>query len=523
MWQATSKEDKEVDMAQERLTLRKIREILRLKHEAGLSNRAIAGACKISNSTVGEYLRRAEAAGVSWPLAEEGEEELYRKLFPEKGWPAEKKYPVPDWEDVRIELRQKGVTLRLLWIEYKEKYPDGYQYSRYCEYYQRWEKSRIEPSMRNNHIGGEKMQVDYSGLKIPITNRETGEISLLSVFVAVLPASNYTYAEAQSSENQCNWNNGHVRAMEYFGGVPAITIPDNLKTGVKKPNYYEPDINPAYQALAEHYHFAVLPARVKRPKDKGKGENAVQNVERWVIAPLRKKAFFDQYEVNLAIMGQLDLLNNKIMQHVGRSRRQEFEEIDQPNLRPLPEKPYEYADRKLARVNIDYHIEYDKHLYSVPYTLCRQEVDIHATERMIEIFHKGKSVAIHPRNFGRGRYTTLREHMPSNHQFMDRVNGPQLVQWAAAIGPYTEAFVSAALKSRAFPEQAYRPCLGVLNLAKKYSVAMLEQACRSAIEAGIFSYKAVKEDLDWLTKHTVPTQPDLLPAHENIRGNIYYK
>ena len=292
---------------------------------------------------------------------------------------------------------------------------------------------------------------------------------------------------------------------------------------MKKPNYYEPDINPAYQALAEHYHFAVLPARVKRPKDKGKGENAVQNVERWVIAPLRKKAFFDQYEVNLAIMGQLDLLNNKIMQHVGRSRRQEFEEIDQPNLSPLPEKPYEYADRKLARVNIDYHIEYDKHLYSVPYTLCRQEVDIHATERMIEIFHKGKSVAIHPRNFGRGRYTTLREHMPSNHQFMDRVNGPQLVQWAAAIGPYTEAFVSAALKSRAFPEQAYRPCLGVLNLAKKYSVAMLEQACRSAIEARIFSYKAVKEDLDWLTKHTVPTQPDLLPAHENIRGNVYYK
>jgi transposase len=523
MWQATSNEDKEVEMAQERLTLKKIREILRLKHEAGLSDRAIAGACKISNSTVGEYLRRAEGAGVSWPIPEVGEEELYWKLFPEKERPTEKKYPVPDWEEVRKELRQKGVTLRLLWIEYKEKYPDGYQYSRYCEYYQRWERGRGEPSMRNKHIGGEKMQVDYSGLKIPITNRETGETSLLSVFVAVLPASNYTYAEAQSSENQCNWNNGHVRALEYFGGVPAITVPDNLKTGVKKPNYYEPDINPAYQALAEHYHFAVLPARVKRPKDKAKGENAVQNVERWIIAPLRKKTFFDQHEVNLAIKKQLELLNNKEMQHVGRSRRQEFEEIDQPNLRPLPEKPYEYADRKLARVNIDYHIEYDKHLYSVPYTLCHQEVDIHATERMIEIFHRGKSVAIHPRNFGRGRYTTLREHMPSNHQFMDRVNGPQLVQWAATIGPYTEAFVSAALQSRSFPEQAYRPCLGVLNLAKKYGVAMLEQACRSAMDARTFSYKAVKEDLDWLVKHTVPAQSEPLPAHENIRGNVYYK
>ena len=510
-------------MAQERLTMKKIREILRLKYEAGLSHRAIAGACKVSNSTVGEYLRRAEAAGVRWPLPEVGEEELYWKLFPEKEQPTEKRYPVPDWEETRKELRQKGVTLRLLWIEYKEKYPDGYQYSRFCEYFQRWGKSRVEPSMRNKHVGGEKMQVDYSGLKIPITNRETGEITQLSVFVAVLPASNYTYAEAQLSENQCNWNNGHVRAFEYFGGVPAIVIPDNLKTGVKKPNYYEPDINPAYQALAEHYHFAVLPARVKRPKDKAKGENAVQNVERWVIAPLRKMTFFDQYEVNLAIKKQLEPLNNKEMQLVGRSRRQEFEEIDQPNLRPLPEKPYEYADRKLARVNIDYHIEYDKHLYSVPYTLCHQEVDIHASERMIEIFHRGKSVAIHPRNFGRGKYTTLREHMPSNHQFMDSVNGPQLVQWAATIGPYTKDFVSAALKSRSIPEQAYRPCLGVINLAKKYSAPLLEQACRSAIEARTFSYKAVKEDLDWLVKQTVPTQSEPLPAHENIRGNVYYK
>jgi transposase len=219
-------------MAQERLTLKKIREILRLKYEAGLSDRAIAGACKVSNSTVGEYLRRAETAGVRWPLPEVGEEELYWKLFPEKERPTEKRYPVPDWEEVRKELRQKGVTLRLLWIEYKEKYPDGYQYSRYCEYYQRWEKSRVEPSMRNKHVGGEKMQVDYSGLKIPITNRETGETSLLSVFVAVLSASNYTYAEAQSSENQCNWNNGHVRAMAYFGGVPAITVPDYVARNI---------------------------------------------------------------------------------------------------------------------------------------------------------------------------------------------------------------------------------------------------------------------------------------------------
>jgi len=523
MWQATSQEDKEVDVAQERLTMRKIREILRLKHEAGLSDRAIAGACKISNSTVGEYLRRAEAAGVSWPLAEMGEEDLYKKLFPDQAQPTEKSYPMPNWEEVRKELRQKGVTLRLLWIEYKEKYPDGYQYSRYCEHYLRWKKSRAEPSMSHEHVGGEQMQVDYAGVKIPIVNRETGEISQVPVFVAVLPASNYTYAEAQSSENQCNWNNGHVRAMEYFGGAPRIVVPDNLKTGVKKPNYYEPDINPAYQALAEHYHFAVLPARVRKPRDKAKGENGVQNVERWVIAPLRKMTFFDPYEVNLAIQKQLELLNHKEMQHVGRSRRQEFEEIDQPNLRPLPEKRYEYTDRKIARVNIDYHVEYDKHLYSVPHILCHQEVDIHASERMVEIFHQGKSVAIHVRSFRQGRFSTVQEHMPPNHQFVDKVNARQLVQWAANIGPQTEALVSATLKSHPFPEQAYRSCLGILSLAKKHNISVMEQACRDALDAKTFSYKAVKEDLDWLTKQAAPPVPETFPAHENIRGDHYYQ
>jgi len=254
-------------MTQDRLAMRKIKEILRLKYEAGLSNRAIAGACKISNSTVGEYLRRAKAAGVSWPLGELSEDELYQKLFGEPMPMPEKAKPLPDWEEVRKELRQKGVTLRLIWIEYLEKYPDGYKHSQFEEYYRRWQKTHSEPSMHNTHVGGERMQVDYAGLKIPMVDAETGEVSQVSVFVAVLPASNYTYAEAQSSENQCNWNNGHVRALEFIGGVVRIVVPDNLKTGITKPNYYEPDINPAYQELAEHYQFAVLPARVKKPKD----------------------------------------------------------------------------------------------------------------------------------------------------------------------------------------------------------------------------------------------------------------
>ena len=511
-------------MPQERLTMRKIKEILRLKYEAGLSNRAIAGACNISNSTVGEYLRRAAAAGVGWPLGELSEDALYEKLFGKPSPSPEQVKPLPDWEAVRKELRQKGVTLRLIWMEYLEQHPDGYKHSQFEEYYRRWKKTHGEPSMHNTHVGGERMQVDYAGLKIELVNPETGEVSQASVFVAVLPASNYTYAEAQSSENQCNWNNGHVRAIAFFGGVVKIVVPDNLKTGVSKPNYYEPDINPAYQALAEHYQFAVLPTRVRKPKDKGKVENGVQNVERWVIAPLRNRTFFSLAALNLAIREQLDGLNNKVMLAVGRSRRQEFEDIDRPHLRPLPEKPYEYAARKTARVNIDYHVEFEKHLYSVPHGLIHQEVDLHATEHMLEIFHKGKSVTVHPRSLSPGRFSTQQAHMPPNHQFLDQVNAQQLLHWAETIGPHTHTFLNATLQSRPFPEQAYRSCLGILSLAKKQPHDRIEQACQAALEAKTFSYQAVKAELDWLSKQAVsPVTPDSLPAHANIRGQEYYQ
>jgi transposase len=517
-------EGQEVNVAKKRLTMKKITEILRLKYELKLSNRTIAGACKVSNSTVGEYLRRAETAGVSWPLKGIGEDELCLKLFPDqKAVVSEREYPMPNWEEVQKEKRQKGVTLQLLWQEYKRKYPDGYQYSQFCEYYQRWKKSQIEPSKHIEHTGGEQMQVDYVGLKISIINPETGEISKVSVFVATLPASNYIYAEAQASENQCNWNNGHVRALEFFGGVVKIVVPDNLRTGITKPNYYEPGVNLAYQELAEHYQFAVLPARIRRPKDKGRVENAVQNVERWVIAPLRDRKFFSLHEVNLAIKEQLELLNNKIMKSVGRSRRQEFEEIDQPNLRPLPEKPYEYAERKKVTVHIDYHVEFDGHLYSVPHTLIHQRVDIRATERMVEIFHNGESIAIHPRNFRLGRYSTLREHMPANHQFMGDINPERLIEWASSIGPQTTALVKATLQSRPFPQQAYRSCLGILSLAKKYSHSLMEQACQAVFEAKVFSSKAVLQELVFLQKKATIPPIETLPAHENIRGAEYYQ
>jgi len=511
-------------MARKRLTVKKIKEVLRLKYEAGLSNREIARACRISNSTVGDYLKRAEAAGIRWPLAEIEEGELANRLFPEivAQKPASR-YPMPDWEKIHSERRQKGVTLQLLWQEYKAEYPAGYQYSQFCERYRRWKKQRAAPSLRKVHQGGEAMEVDYAGLKITMIDAETGEIKPLSVFVATLPASNYLYAEAQVSENQRNWNNGHARAFEYFGGVVKIVIPDNVKTAVSKPNYYEPGVNLAYQELAEYYRFAVLPTRVRRPKDKGKVENGVQNVERWVIAPLRKRQFFSVYQANLAIREQLEKLNNRVMKSVGRSRRQEFEDIDRPNLRPLPERPYEYAEWKTATVHIDYHVAFDDHLCSVPFTLIHQKVDIRATDRLVEIFQRGKTVAIHRRNYRRGRYSTLRDHMPPNHRWMKEMDAHRMIEWADRIGPHTGTLIRAALQSRPYPQQAYRTCLGILGLARKHSRDQLEPACQAAWEAKLFSCQAVQQELLFLKTRNAAHQADSFTAHANIRGAEYYR
>jgi len=511
-------------MARKRLTVKKIKEVLRLKYEAGLSNREIARACRISNSTVGDYLKRAEAEGMRWPLAENGEGKLTNQLFP--GIAAQRpasRYPMPDWEKIHSERRQKGVTLRLLWQEYKAEYPTGYQYSQFCERYRLWKKQRAAPSLRKEHPGGEEMEVDYAGLKMVMMDAVTGERIPLSVFVAVLPASNYIYAEAQLSENQRNWNNGHARAFAYFGGVVKIVIPDNVKTAVSKPNYYEPGVNLAYQELAEYYRFAVLPTRVRRPKDKGKVENGVQNVERWIIAPLRQRQFFSLHQVNLAIREQLEMLNNRVMQAIGRSRRQEFEDIDRPNLRPLPERPYEYAEWKTATVHIDYHVAFDDHLYSVPFTLIHQKVDIRATDRLVEIFQRGKTVAIHRRNYRRGRYSTLRDHMPSSHQCMQEINARRLMEWADHIGPHTSTWMRATLQSRPYPQQAYRTCLGILSLSKKHSRDHLETACQVACEAKLFSYKAVQQELIFLQTRNAAQQADSPLAHANIRGAEYYR
>jgi len=499
--------------------MRKIREVLRLHHEAGLSNRAIARACKVSNSTVGEYLIRAAQASLEWPLPEGlSEDDLQRRLFPEKGQAAGAERPMPDWEEIHRELSKRGVTMTLLWQEYREKHPDGYGYTQFRKYYQRWNQAHTS-TMRLPHKGGEAMEVDYAGMTVPITNPETGEITQAQVFVAALPASSYTYVEIQPSQERSSWLGGHVRAFAFFGGVPKILRPDNLKSGVKSPNRYEPDINPSYQELAEHYQLAVLPARVRKPRDKPHAENSVQNVERWVLAPLRNRTFFSLGEANRAIAPLLQTLNEREMAHLGKSRCQLFEELDQPALRPLPERPYEFATWKNAKVSLDYHVAFEGHYYSVPHALVGQEVRIRATENMVQIFHHGQQIAIHPRSIAQGRFSTRAEHMPANHRFVLQADSDWFLREATRIGPHTSAYFTALLQSRPYPQQAYRSCLGILDLARKHPHAWLETACQRLLPARLLSYRDVKAELERLTADA-PASP--LPAHENVRGNTYY-
>ena len=515
-------------MSQERLSLRKISEVLRLKWACGLSQRTIGRSCQISHSTVSEYLQRAEAAGLKWPLPDDlDEESLHRLLFPTAGNKALATSPsvqvTPNWEKVHQELKKRNVTLRLLWTEYRESHLAGYGYSQFCDLYRTYSQ-KLDPPMRLNHKSGEKLFVDYAGDTLPVTDPETGEIRQAQIFVATLGASSYTYAEAQLSQEMPHWIGGHVRAFAFFGGVTEIVVPDNLRQGVNRPNRYEPDLNQSYIELAQHYGVAVIPARVRKPRDKAKVEVGVQVVERWIMAALRNQTFFSLAELNRAIAKRLEELNSRPMQHLEKSRKQLFEELDQPALRPLPQRAFEYAIWKTARVNIDYHVEFEKHFYSVPYGLIHQEVRIRATERMLEIFHKSKTapMACHPRNSVSGRYSTQNAHMPIKHQKAGEWTPERLQSWAESVGPQISQFICAILASRVHPEQAFRSCLGILSLSKQYSHVQMETACKMAREAKTLNYQGVKSVLELLPPASAPEQLQL-PAHENIRGNAYYQ
>lgn len=508
-------------MAKRILTVRKIKEILRLRWALGLSERQAGASLKVAHSTVGEYVKRAQRAGLDWAQVENMTEvELKDRLFPVKEADGAAR-PQPDWQQIEIELQSKGVTRMLLWKEYITEHPDGYGYSQFCEHYRQWGKTQEKPVLRIPKKMGEEVQVDYAGMTMPIIDPHTGEITQAEIFVGVLSASGLIYAEAHLSQSLPNWVRAHVRMFDFFGGTPRILRPDNLKAGVTKPNFYEPDLNPTYHELSMHYGVAVIPARVAKPRDKGLGENAVLQVERWVLAPLRKERFFSMQDLNQAMRPLLTWLNDRERTNKAPSRRTVFEQHEKPALQRLPDYPFEYLEVKHAKVHPDYHVSFKKHLYSVPHQYTRKTVLIRASERLVEIYCEQKRIAYHVRCDHSG-YSTEKEHMPANHRWYLDWSPERFTQWASQIGPQAESLIQATLLSRRHPEQAYRTCLGILKLANTSSPKLLEAACGLALESNVTSYKAVKHILE--TKKDVleaSSQPEPV-AHEHIRGQNYY-
>lgn len=504
--------------------MRRIREILRLKHEAGLSQRAIARAVGVSNSTVSGVFSRAELAGLAWPLAEgvtdaELEERLYREHYQPVGDPRE-----PDWARVHEELRRhKHVTLRLVWTEYRRDHPGGYGYSWFAERYRAW-RGRIDVVMRQQHKAGEKLFVDWAGDTLRYVDGHTGEVRQAHLFLAVLGCSNYTFARAYADERTESFLEAHVRAFEYLGGVPELIVPDNLKTGVKRPDRYEAEIYAPYAELAAHYGCAVMPARVGKPRDKAKVEVGVQVAEREILAPLRRRTFFSLAKANAAIAERLAALNERPFAKLPGSRASVFAGREAPLLRPLPAERYQHRTRKLASVHIDYHVELDGHYYSVPYHLARQRVELRFDQRTVEVYHEGVRVAVHVRSNARGRATTLTEHMPEKHRAVAAWTPERIASWAGKTGPETAALCRAIMAARPHPELGFRSCLGVLRLTDRYGPERLEAASARALAVGAHSYRSVRSilerGLDRQTEADAITPPIL--THANVRGAAYY-
>jgi transposase len=506
--------------------MRKIKEVLRLSLDRKMSARKIAQSTTVSRTTIGEYLLRFKASGLAWPLPENfSETELEQHLFPAlPDVPAEQR-PVPDFTLVHTELSKPGVTMFLLWQEYKLQYPEGFQYSWFCEHYRLW-RGKLDISMRQQHLAGDKLFVDYAGQTVGIVDRTTGEIKQAQIFVAVLGASSYTFAEATWSQQLSAWIGSHVRAFSFFGGVSAVIVPDNLKSGVNKAHLYEPDLNPTYMDMANHYGTTVLPARVRKPKDKSRAESGVLLVERWILAVLRNRTFFSLSELNQAIGELLVKLNQRAFKKLPGSRQSQFEAIDKPALQPLPAEPYEFAQWKKARVNINYHIEVEKHHYSVPHSLIKTQLDVRYSAATIECFHKGQRVASHARSYLQGGYTTVAEHMPTSHREYAQWTPQRLINWAQKTGPAVGALVEQMLQRRKHPQQAFRSCLGIMRLGKSYGDDRLEAACRRALLIGSLSYKSIEsilsKGLDRQADQGRQEQLELNVEHDNIRGANYY-
>lgn len=510
--------------------MRKIVEVLRLRFESNLSHERIAAATRISKGAVTNYLTRAKAAGIVWPLpASVGDAELEALLFP-RAAPLVERRAAPDLAHVHQELKRKGVTLLLLWEEYRAAHAgQAYGYSQFCLLYHRFAAS-LKRSMRQVHRAGDKLFIDYAGPTVPIIDPATGEVHRAQIFVAVLGASSYTYAEASLTQQLPDWIASHVRCFEYMGAVAALLVPDNLKTAIKHACRYEPECTSTYEDLARHYATAILPARPYHPRDKAVAETSVLVVERWILARLRNRQFFSLEELNAAIRALLTDLNNRPFKKLDGCRRSAFEAIDRPAMKPLPATRYEFAEWKKAIVNIDYHVECDERYYSVPHSLVKRTVEVRVTANIVECFFKGVRVASHRRAAKRGAYVTVAEHMPESHRKHMQWTPGRLLNWALSIGPATRDVVKWQLENRPHPEQGYRACLGLLNLVKRYGEARLEAACNRALAIGAPKRKSIKSILEAkldqhpelfpATENAAPTTP---AKHSNVRGAEYFR
>lgn len=514
-------------MAAERIAMHKIKELLRLKYECALSFERIGRALRVSKGVVAKYVKAAEVAGLDWAqIRDLDEEALERRLSLRSGRGAAHGYVAPDFAHVHQELKRKSVTLALLWEEYRQGTGEAaYQYSRFCDLYRAFARS-LKRSMRQTHRAGEKLFVDYAGDTVPVIDATTGEMRRAHIFVAVLGASNYTFACATAAETQVDWLGGLGRALQFIGGTPELIVPDNPRAMIGEANRYEPEPQRAVAEFAAHYGTAVLPARPYRPQDKAKVEVGVQIVQRWILARLRNQRFFSLAELNTAIATLVDDLNRRPFKKLPGCRRDAFESLDRPALRPLPATPFQYAQWKKARANIDYHVEVDGHYYSVPHALVRQEIEIRLTVGSVECFFKGKRIAAHPRSARPGAHSTVPEHMPASHRAHAEWTPGRMLNWAATLGPATTEIVRYQLESRPHPEQGYRACLGVMRLAKTYGQSRLEAACARAMALGARRYKSVASILKaGLDRQPLPgtAQTELtLPSHGNVRGSSYY-
>lgn len=514
-------------MATERLSMRQLREILRQKLVLKRSHREIAKSVGISAGAVGGATKRAALVGLDWEaIPQLSDDVLEERLYgPRKAHHASR--PLPDPTVMHLELRKAGVTLELLHLEYLQRHPDGYRYTKFCEVYRSW-LMRQRPTMRQVHTAGDAMFVDYSGKRLHLVDRATGEVSDVELFVAVLGASSYTYAEATRTQRVQDFIGSHVRALAFFGGVPRRIVPDQLRSAVSTPCRYEPAVQRTYEEMAQHYGTTVVPARPAHPRDKAKVEVAVQVVQRWIVARLRHRTFFSLPETNEAIAPLLQELNQRPMRDYGKSRRELFDALERGALLPLPERIFECAEWKSAGVNIDYHVAYDHHFYSVPHALVHERVDVRATASTVELFHRGIRIAAHPRSYVHGKHTTVPEHMPAAHQKHATWTPSRLITWARTIGPSTGALVEAILEGRRHPEHGYRSCLGILRLGKRYGDARLEAASARALTVGARSYRHLESMLKHgLDRTPLPLADSPAPSpqrstHENVRGPDYY-